>query len=1162
MARRATLLRSFALLALLLAAALAGAGAWLLGTQQGLAWALASASEATGGKLLVEEPQGTLGGGLSVRRMRYADGAARVELQDVRLRVSLLSLLLLRPEIARLECRELELTLPQEGGAPALPQSLALPTLLYVDRVRIGTLRVRRGADAPTLRELQLAYRYSGDRHRVDGLRVAVEGVTLEGRAELGAARPFAASGHLSLAGMRSGVPFRADLELAGDLETLGVRGRAQAKGVTAEARATLRPFEGLPPEALSLQARDLDLHAFDAALPRTRLQLSISLVRRGQALEGRVSAENALAGPPSAGRLPLASLDAAMRTDLRSIELTGLVARLGTAGRLAGRVALDAQMKLDARVELARIDLSQFGDFPASALSGTATLAGSLAGERRVRVALRLAPSELAGRALSGGGGALLAGERLAESALALQYSGASIAIEGPFGRPGDRLSVRVEARDLSRLAAALAGRATLRGTLSGGWHKPLATLTASGADLALGSELSAKSLELDAQLAADASQPLRISARATHVAARGLRAERLSAQLDGTRLRHTISLAAQGEGLDLSARLEGALLGAAEWRGTLLSAANRGALPLELEGPATVAIAPRRFELRSLAVRFEQGQVRVSELRWESGQLASSGTLQNVAVVPLLRLAGWATPLEGKLALGAQWSLTAAPRANGSFRLWREDGDLAIGGSPPVDLGLRALEISGQVVEGRLEAKGGFVADAARGDIALRLEPDGAEGFPYSGGSRLDARVAAQIASLAPLAVLIDRSARIDGKLKATLEASGTLARPDVSGSLEGDDISYARPPDGVDLVDGRLRARLDGDELHVAQLAISGATGGSFSAQGTLSRGEAGRAAITWRADKLALLNRPDQRLVVSGQGAAAMEHRRLSFSGALRADSGFFSFEAVSLPQLSDDVVVVGREPPARKERRIGRKENPSPVDVDFELDLGSDLRIRGRGLDTGLSGKVHVRTDEAGVLIGKGAVRTVRGTVVAYGTRLAIERGRLIFDGPVNRPSLDILAMRRNQEVEAGVAVTGTLQNPTVRIVSEPPVPEGEALSWLVLGRAPGSASGDDLAMLQTAAGALLGADSIGASDSLARVLGIDSISVGGSATLGGQFVTVGKRINDRVTVLYEQSLGGTASVLRLDFELARRWALSASTGQQSDVGVRFRYGFD
>jgi len=132
----------------------------------------------------------------------------------------------------------------------------------------------------------------------------------------------------------------------------------------------------------------------------------------------------------------------------------------------------------------------------------------------------------------------------------------------------------------------------------------------------------------------------------------------------------------------------------------------------------------------------------------------------------------------------------------------------------------------------------------------------------------------------------------------------------------------------------------------------------------------------------------------------------------------------------------------------------------------------------------------------------------------------------------------------------------------VRIVSEPPLPEGEALSWLVLGRAPGSASGADIGMLQTAAGALLGQGPLGAANSLAQRFGVDSISMGARSTLGSQFVAVGKRINDRMTVFYEQGLGATASALRLDFDLSRHWALSATGGEQSDVGLRFRYSFD
>ncbi|HXZ85423.1 MAG TPA: hypothetical protein VEI82_08035, partial [Myxococcota bacterium] len=828
------LIFAFVLAALL---ALVGAGAWLLGTQQGLAWALARAGEASGGKLVIEQPRGTLGGGLTLARLRWAEGAMRVEARTVRLRVSPLSLVLLRPDLARLECSELDVVLPQGAGGAALPDSLALPLRVHVARLQIGTLRVVRGAQAFTLRDLRLAYAYGRGSHRIERLHLESQGVTLDGRAALGAAPPFAASGALELAGAHAGVPFAAELGISGDLRELGLQFDARAQGARADGRAALRPLEGLPPQSLALRVRELDLHAFDSALPNTRLALSASLERRGDALAGPLEAESTLAG-----RVPAGSLRALLRTDLESVELTDLAAEFGALGSVSGSARLDASLALRARLRFARVDLARLGDLPASALAGEATLAGELKGERRLRLEFSLTPSTLVGRPLSGRGRMLVAGERLAESDLDLQYSGASVGVSGAFGGPRDRLRLRVSAAELSALASALDGRATLDGTLYGGWRDPAVSLTATASDVVLGSRFAA---------------------------------DRVRVRVDGTRARHAIELAAQGKALDFAARLEGALRGTSDWRGTLVSARNRGALPFELEAPAALSVAPRRFALDSLDLRFEQGRVRVAELRWADGRLESAGELSDVAVVPLLRLAGSAAPLEGGLTLGAQWSVTAAPQIDGSFRLWREGGDLAIGTAPPLELGLSALEMSGKIAAGRLEAKGSFAARSGRGEIALRLEPGtGAAAFPYDADSRLDARVEAQLASLAPVGALIDRSARIDGKLVATLEARGTLAQPAWSGSIAGEGLSYARPPDGIYLANGRLRARLDGDRVQLTELTIASAGGGSFAAQGTLARGEGERAALTWRADKLALLERPDQRLVLSGQGAAGM------------------------------------------------------------------------------------------------------------------------------------------------------------------------------------------------------------------------------------------------------------------------------------------------
>jgi translocation and assembly module TamB len=203
----------------------------------------------------------------------------------------------------------------------------------------------------------------------------------------------------------------------------------------------------------------------------------------------------------------------------------------------------------------------------------------------------------------------------------------------------------------------------------------------------------------------------------------------------------------------------------------------------------------------------------------------------------------------------------------------------------------------------------------------------------------------------------------------------------------------------------------------------------------------------------------------------------------------------------------------------------------------------------------------VQTDAQGQLRAAGTVDARRGTFVAYGQRLEIERGRFFFNGPLNNPALDILAMRKRQAVEAGVAVTGTLNRPLVRVVSNPPLPEGEALSWLVLGRPPDQAGAGQLSALPLATSALMGK----ASGSIASALNLDDVGVrsgSGSAAGAQQFLTLGKRLTERLYLAFEQSLGGTENLLRLEMSLTERIALRAQAGTTSSVGIFYRYFWD
>jgi translocation and assembly module TamB len=235
---------------------------------------------------------------------------------------------------------------------------------------------------------------------------------------------------------------------------------------------------------------------------------------------------------------------------------------------------------------------------------------------------------------------------------------------------------------------------------------------------------------------------------------------------------------------------------------------------------------------------------------------------------------------------------------------------------------------------------------------------------------------------------------------------------------------------------------------------------------------------------------------------------------------------------------------------------------APLDLDLELALGRDLQFSGAGLQARLAGRVHVTSKAGAPIVAKGVIRAVRGTYYAFGQKLSIERARILFDGPVGNPALDIVALRKNLPVEAGVEIFGTVRAPLVRLTSEPPVPDNEKLAWLLTGGPAGSGSSRDSAALSAAAAALSGREGKPLTQQLAQRIGLDEIAVSQRESVddaaSGQVITLGKRISDRLYVAYEQGLTFASNALRIEYVLSRFLTVSAFAGTSSGVALNFR----
>ncbi|HEY1325895.1 MAG TPA: translocation/assembly module TamB domain-containing protein [Casimicrobiaceae bacterium] len=963
------------------------------------------------------------------------------------------------------------------------------------------------------------------------------------------------------------------------DLDALTVElpGRGRASG-----RGHVPLGEPPAPSTWMLTLTDVDPALLHARLVHARVSGRVEAQIEGsrQVIAGTLA---------DAGReLRFAATVADRRLDLARASL-----RTG-GGRIEGRgtLALEGNNAFDAHLVATRFDPSQIVAGAHGALDGTVDVRGTLRPSASVQASAIVKPGSRYGAlAVAGSAHAAIAWPRVRDVDVDATVGTAHVTARGDAGAVGDALAFTLDADRLADLAPLLPaaafrptrGSAHARGTVRIEPGGVGGEVHWSSRQLALADGTTAAVLDVDATVApgGGSAHPVPASARAFDVTARGNALalgdrpfDDVAVDVRGTLAQHALSLRGRGAGVTLAAGASGSAtlareLAASSWSGRIESLEASGALVLRLRAPAQLSLARERIELRDAHLEVADGRADVALLRVAGGRVDTQGSFSGVPLTSVLKLAGRSMPLASDLTLGGEWSIAATPRLNGRFSVHREQGDLY--GSETLDggglaFGLTALEASGTLHDDALAARAvmrSSRAGNAQGELALASITGAAEGHLAS-TAPLTASLDADLPSLAALQPLIGTQAVVTGRLSASLRAHGTLGDPLVSGSVSADALRIDAPQYGVHMVDGRARAQLADGVLTLSELSFRGGDG-TFTAHGTLvQRGRDAGSRVTWHAEQFRVTDRPDFKLVVAGDGTLAMTDKHLALAGQLKIVEGHVEYESSPPGRLGPDVVVKGREPD--KAREAALRELPLTLDLDVDMPR---LTFYGEGIDATLAGRMKITTGPTGALRGRGTIRTVFGTYYAFGQKLTIDRGRLIFDGPLDDPALDVVALRKNLAVEAGIALTGTVKVPRVRITSNPPVPENEALAWLITGQGLSGAGRTDYAALGAASAALLGRQGKPITTRIAEEFGLDDISLESSGTATGtssnpvssQVVVFGKRISDRLTLGYEQGLALASGALRLEYALTRTLTVRAEAGAVSALGLFYRRSF-
>lgn len=471
----------------------------------------------------------------------------------------------------------------------------------------------------------------------------------------------------------------------------------------------------------------------------------------------------------------------------------------------------------------------------------------------------------------------------------------------------------------------------------------------------------------------------------------------------------------------------------------------------------------------------------------------------------------------------------------------------------SRPADIALVA-DLSASELQARATVSEG---GSQRGRVQARIAD-----LPASGGltERIRAgQLFAQLRYGGPADALW-RLAAIDafdmtGKVSIAADATGTLANPQVRGSLASDDLRIRSALSGTDVQGVNARGRFAGSRLRLTSFDGTTPNGGRVSGSGFIDLAGMGERAASGaiRGPQIDLKIAARDAKLLDGNGIEATVTGPLriasngnggTIAGRVAVDRASWQLgtaaDDVQLPQIrTREINVPGDRAPAivasAPWRYLIDARAPSRVDVD------------GMGLDSEWSANIRLRGTTSDPRIG-GEARMVRGSYSFAGTRFELERGRIAFDEnvPID-PRLDIRAETDKTGLDVAVLVRGTAFQPEISFTSTPALPEEEILARLLFGGSITELSATDAVQLGSAVASLRGGGGMDPINRLRTAIGLDRLRIVAAdpALNRGTGVALGKNLGRRFYVEIVTD-GRGYSATEVEFRVTSWLALLAS----------------
>jgi translocation and assembly module TamB len=252
--------------------------------------------------------------------------------------------------------------------------------------------------------------------------------------------------------------------------------------------------------------------------------------------------------------------------------------------------------------------------------------------------------------------------------------------------------------------------------------------------------------------------------------------------------------------------------------------------------------------------------------------------------------------------------------------------------------------------------------------------------------------------------------------GKLDFALQAGGIWQNPQYSGNLTLAEASAYLPTAGISIKDVKMVAHFEQDKLRIESFQIKSGPG-RMEGNGVVQLKDWHVAGYqgSLKGERFQTVYLPELQVLTSPNLNFSGSPEKLSVRGEILVPELIINDRSGRAPvQPSSDVVIEGVAKPAEKEMRL-------PLDIQVKVILGDKVQVKASGIDAQLKGNLNLSIKKIDEIRSTGVIRVVKGKYKAYGINLDITRGRIFYDGaPIDQPTLDIQALRKVEDVRAGV----------------------------------------------------------------------------------------------------------------------------------------------